>query len=175
MAATGYSYKVLTGENLAAGYQNAAAVMKGWKDSPTHNAVMLDPDFKVIGVALVHVEGSPLRLLLDRRFRELHRQHGACRRLTKPTGVALSLKGDVVRQRVAFDTHHRGGGRPRRREGRRRTAARDSKGEDQKHQQRGDSLHRDSFLRIPTRWGHTGMIRPHTFIVRAERQDSDSG
>jgi uncharacterized protein YkwD len=59
MAATGYSYKVLTGENLAAGYQSAAAVMEGWKDSPTHNAVMLDPDFNVIGVALVHVEESP--------------------------------------------------------------------------------------------------------------------
>jgi uncharacterized protein YkwD len=59
MAATGYSYKVLTGENVAAGYSDAAALMEGWKNSPAHNAVMLDPDFNVVGVALVYAEGSP--------------------------------------------------------------------------------------------------------------------
>jgi uncharacterized protein YkwD len=59
MAATGYGYKVITGENVAAGYPDAASVMEGWKNSPAHNAVMLDPEFNVVGVALVHSEGSP--------------------------------------------------------------------------------------------------------------------
>ena len=38
------------GENIAAGYANASAVMTGWKNSPGHNANMLNGTFKRVGV-----------------------------------------------------------------------------------------------------------------------------
>ncbi len=59
MAASGYSYKTVKGENVAAGYRTAADVLAGWKNSPAHNAVMLEPKYTVVGVSLVRVEGSP--------------------------------------------------------------------------------------------------------------------
>jgi uncharacterized protein YkwD len=58
MAASGYSYQTAKGENLAAGQADAAAVLAAWKNSPAHDAVMLNPTFGVIGVSLVQVEGS---------------------------------------------------------------------------------------------------------------------
>jgi uncharacterized protein YkwD len=59
MAAGHYDYRTEKGENLAAGYREAAAVLAGWKASPTHDAVVLDPEYVVVGVSLVQVEGSP--------------------------------------------------------------------------------------------------------------------
>jgi hypothetical protein len=59
MAAGGYAYNTYKGENIAAGYGTAAAVFQGWKDSPGHDANMLNPNFKVIGIALRVVSGSP--------------------------------------------------------------------------------------------------------------------
>ena len=70
-----YDYKTKKGENLAAGYREAAAVLAGWKASPTHDAVMLDPEYVVVGVSLVQVFGLSFRLLLDRGFRRLCRPH----------------------------------------------------------------------------------------------------
>lgn len=46
------------GENIAAGYYNAAAVMAGWKSSPGHNANMLTSDFNYVGVSLFRVIGN---------------------------------------------------------------------------------------------------------------------
>jgi uncharacterized protein YkwD len=59
MAASGYTYSTSKGENIAAGYSTAEAVFQGWKNSSGHNANMLNGNFKVLGVSLVVVVGSP--------------------------------------------------------------------------------------------------------------------
>jgi len=59
MAASGYNYNTYKAENIAAGYSTAAGVFAGWKSSDGHNRNMLNPNYKVIGVGLVHVPGSP--------------------------------------------------------------------------------------------------------------------
>jgi hypothetical protein len=41
------------GENIAAGYQTAQDVFNGWKNSPGHNANMLNPAYRFIGIARV--------------------------------------------------------------------------------------------------------------------------
>lgn len=40
------------GENIAAGYADAEAVMEGWMNSPGHRNNILNPDFKEIGVGV---------------------------------------------------------------------------------------------------------------------------
>lgn len=59
MAACGYNFNTYKGENIAAGYSTAAAVFNGWKNSSGHNANMLNANYKVLGVSLVYVSGSP--------------------------------------------------------------------------------------------------------------------
>ena len=59
MAASGYAYNTYKGENIAAGYGTAATVFQAWKNSSGHDANMLNPNFKVIGIALRVVSGSP--------------------------------------------------------------------------------------------------------------------
>ncbi|MHB8868283.1 MAG: CAP domain-containing protein [Thermoleophilia bacterium] len=59
MAASGYTYNTSKGENIAAGYATAADVFVGWKNSSGHNANMLNSAFKVIGISLDSVSGSP--------------------------------------------------------------------------------------------------------------------
>ncbi|MCX6743898.1 MAG: CAP domain-containing protein [Candidatus Parcubacteria bacterium] len=46
-----YPYAV-AGENLAMGFSSAKQVVAAWQKSKTHNANLLDPDFKEIGVAM---------------------------------------------------------------------------------------------------------------------------
>ncbi len=58
MAVCGYDYQTTKGENLAVGLRTAAEAFEGWKNSPSHNANMLSPDFKVIGVAYLHANGA---------------------------------------------------------------------------------------------------------------------
>lgn len=59
MAAFGYTANTWKGENIAAGYANAAAVFAGWQRSPGHNANMLNPNFRTIGIGKVVRAGSP--------------------------------------------------------------------------------------------------------------------
>ena len=59
MAASGYGFNTYKGENIAAGYGTAESVFQGWKNSPGHNANMLGANYKVLGVSLVVVSGSP--------------------------------------------------------------------------------------------------------------------
>ncbi|MGB2984675.1 MAG: CAP domain-containing protein [Phycisphaerae bacterium] len=40
------------GENLAAGQETAAEVMKVWMESPPHRAIILDPGWKEVGIAV---------------------------------------------------------------------------------------------------------------------------
>lgn len=51
MSAFGYNYNTYRGENLAAGYDDAVRTIAQWKNSQTHNAVMLNPNFNVIGIS----------------------------------------------------------------------------------------------------------------------------
>ena len=53
MAACGYAYTTATGEICGYGeHYDPDSVFTGWCDSAIHNAVMLNPDFKVLGAAL---------------------------------------------------------------------------------------------------------------------------
>lgn len=54
IAAAGYPRTQAGGENIAAGYPTAAAVMAGWMGSPGHRANILNCGFKAIGVGLAH-------------------------------------------------------------------------------------------------------------------------
>jgi uncharacterized protein YkwD len=58
MIQCGYDYKTVMGENLAGGCSTAAQALEGWKNSPTHRAIMLRDDLKVMGVSLVYVSDS---------------------------------------------------------------------------------------------------------------------
>jgi uncharacterized protein YkwD len=58
MILCGYDYKTVMGENLAGGCSTAAQALEGWQNSPTHRAIMLRDDLKVMGVSLVYVSGS---------------------------------------------------------------------------------------------------------------------
>ena len=58
MADFGYNYNTWKGENLAAGIDTAQGAFNLWKNSPGHNANMLNANFKVIGIARVYGAGS---------------------------------------------------------------------------------------------------------------------
>ncbi len=59
MAKSGYDFYTNKGENIAAGQSTAKDAFNAWKASPGHNANMLNSSFKVIGIGLVVVPGSP--------------------------------------------------------------------------------------------------------------------
>jgi uncharacterized protein YkwD len=59
IASTGYpAYSVWTGENMAAGYSDAASVIAGWKASPAHNAVLMNANYSAVGIGLVYNANS---------------------------------------------------------------------------------------------------------------------
>ena len=58
MAAEGYDHNTAKGENLAVGYETAEEAMQAWKRSPSHNAAMLDGNYRVMGVARINDPGS---------------------------------------------------------------------------------------------------------------------
>lgn len=58
MEAVGY-YSGTMGENIAAGQTTAWSAFQAFKDSPGHNELLLKADYKVAGVGLVYVAGSP--------------------------------------------------------------------------------------------------------------------
>ena len=55
----GYCYSTAKGENIAAGFTTAQSVFTAWQNSPGHNNNMLGTNFRVMGIARVHVPGSP--------------------------------------------------------------------------------------------------------------------
>jgi uncharacterized protein (TIGR03437 family) len=61
MAAFSYGYKGSRGENLAAGYNDGERIFELWKSSPTHHKLMLDPAYRVVGVARAYDPNSQLR------------------------------------------------------------------------------------------------------------------
>lgn len=54
MAAEGYDYNTIKGENLATGTETAEEAFEAWRNSPSHNAAMLDGRYRVIGIARVY-------------------------------------------------------------------------------------------------------------------------
>jgi uncharacterized protein YkwD len=57
MQAEGYDYRTSWGENIAAGCESAERCFQLWRNSPSHNAAMLDGDYRVIGIARVQRTG----------------------------------------------------------------------------------------------------------------------
>ena len=58
MAKDGYDHNTYTGENIAAGFETADEAFEAWRNSPSHNHAMLDPNYRVIGVGRVNTTGS---------------------------------------------------------------------------------------------------------------------
>lgn len=54
----GYNYNTWLGENIAAGTSSAQVVFDLWRNSPGHNANMLNPNYKVVGIGRVYTNGS---------------------------------------------------------------------------------------------------------------------
>src|SRR5438876_8255885 len=59
MSAFGYpATSMYTGEDLGAGYPSAGGVLTGWQASAAHNAVLLNPNYNAVGIALVYNASS---------------------------------------------------------------------------------------------------------------------
>jgi uncharacterized protein YkwD len=58
MEIEGYEYDTAKGENLAVGYETAEEAMKTWQESSSHDAAMLDGNYRVMGVARINAPGS---------------------------------------------------------------------------------------------------------------------
>jgi uncharacterized protein YkwD len=58
MNAFGYNYNTWKGENIAAGTSSAQVAFNLWKGSSGHNANMLNPNYKVMGIARDDTPGS---------------------------------------------------------------------------------------------------------------------
>jgi uncharacterized protein YkwD len=50
------------GANLSAGYHTLAEAFSGWRDSPEHRAVMLDPGAQKFGLATAYAPGSKYKV-----------------------------------------------------------------------------------------------------------------
>ncbi|WP_148259224.1 CAP domain-containing protein [Polymorphum gilvum] len=49
-------------ENVSAGYRTLAEAFSGWRDSPNHNAVMLDDKVTRMGIATAYASGSKYKV-----------------------------------------------------------------------------------------------------------------
>src|SRR5206468_11350300 len=59
MSACGYpATSMYTGEDLGAGYPSSGGVLAQWQASPAHNAVLLNPNYNAVGIALVYNASS---------------------------------------------------------------------------------------------------------------------
>jgi len=66
--AAGYTPSQKTGEILAAGYTTADTVVQGWYDSPGHKAIMLDCQYRDIGISLEIKDGTQYRYYWTAEF-----------------------------------------------------------------------------------------------------------
>jgi uncharacterized protein (TIGR03437 family) len=58
MGAFNYNYPTSKGENIAAGYNDAVRTFNQWKNSAGHNSTMLNPNYRVIGIARANSPNS---------------------------------------------------------------------------------------------------------------------
>lgn len=49
-------------ENISAGYHTMAEAFSGWRDSPSHNKNMLNPDMRRMGIATAYVPESKYKV-----------------------------------------------------------------------------------------------------------------
>ena len=62
MSDAGYpGRQTYTGENIAGGYASASEVVNGWINSPGHYAVLINPNYRAIGVGRAYSDGSTYR------------------------------------------------------------------------------------------------------------------
>ncbi|MFQ5880606.1 MAG: CAP domain-containing protein [Dehalococcoidia bacterium] len=61
MAAFGYDYTTWKGENLAAGSSDPQVVFDLWRNSPSHKANLLRPQYTVVGIASAFSEDAAYR------------------------------------------------------------------------------------------------------------------
>ena len=63
---SGYNYK-RAGENLAIGFVDGEEVMQAWKDSPTHNANLINPNYQEIGIGIAkgNFQGQEVTLVVQ--------------------------------------------------------------------------------------------------------------
>lgn len=66
--AFGHDKWTAAAENIACGYPTPEAVFEGWKNSPRHNANMLLPEMKAIGIGREIVDGSSCRIYWTNNF-----------------------------------------------------------------------------------------------------------
>jgi uncharacterized protein YkwD len=59
IAAAGYPRDAAAAENIAYGYADAAAVVKGWMGSSGHRANILNCSHKAVGVGLAYRQSTP--------------------------------------------------------------------------------------------------------------------
>jgi uncharacterized protein YkwD len=50
------------GANLSAGYHTLAEAFSGWRDSPQHKRVLLDPEARRMGIATAYAPGSKYKV-----------------------------------------------------------------------------------------------------------------
>lgn len=55
----GYDYNTWMAENIGAGSETAAATFAQWRESASHNAFMLDPNFNAIGISRAYGDATP--------------------------------------------------------------------------------------------------------------------
>ena len=109
MAICGYDYNTAMGENIAAGsaYTTASAVFAAWKASPGHNTIMLTRDFKVIGISMDTVSGSPYGTYWTTDFGgfvdpSAHELGGGTTTTTAPQTTTTTTPADTIDPAVAF-------------------------------------------------------------------------
>ncbi|MHB8858409.1 MAG: CAP domain-containing protein [Thermoleophilia bacterium] len=56
--AAGYTYNTYLGENIAAGFADAQGNFEAWRNSPPHNADMLNLNFRAIGIGRYYQAGT---------------------------------------------------------------------------------------------------------------------
>jgi uncharacterized protein YkwD len=61
LADCGYTYATYMGENIAAGNADAASTLTQWKNSPGHNALLLNSSMRAVGIARYYDAGAPYR------------------------------------------------------------------------------------------------------------------
>lgn len=67
---TALGYKGHTwGENIAAGYPSAEAVVEGWMNSEGHRRNILNPEFRELGVGYFYSEGTAYKNFWVQNFR----------------------------------------------------------------------------------------------------------
>ncbi|MDZ4277551.1 MAG: CAP domain-containing protein [Dehalococcoidia bacterium] len=54
----GYTYNTLLAEDIAAGFEDAASTFEQWRNSPSHNAVLLNEDLRAIGIGRAYNPNS---------------------------------------------------------------------------------------------------------------------